>query len=269
MLAFPNAKINLGLNIIAKRTDGYHDLESCFYPIPWHDALEIVPAEKVNFTASGLEIPGNPEHNLCLKAYRLLADTFNEVKPVHIHLHKTIPMGAGLGGGSSDGACTLKVLNDLFELHLHNDELAQFAARIGSDCPFFIENSVAIATGTGTDIEPFDLNLSGYHLCISHPGMHVGTAEAYANIFPRPPLHNLKDTLNGDMDDWKDRLVNDFETSIFPKYEAIRHLKEHLYRSGAIYASMTGSGSAVYGLFQQEMNIPGFRSFHLADRQLS
>lgn len=254
MLSFPNAKINLGLNILRKRSDGYHDLESCFYPIPWHDVLEIIPSDQFTFNQTGLNIPGNDADNLCIKAYQLLKADF-DLDPVKIHLHKVIPMGAGLGGGSSDGAFTLRLLNHVFSLQLSIAELKEYASQLGSDCPFFIENIPAIAKGTGTDLKPFSLDLSEYFIGIKHPGIHVNTKEAYSGVSPNDQVDSIENRLNLPIENWNCQLKNDFEASIFPNYSEIKNWKDRMYEQGAIYASMSGSGSAVYGIFATEPDL--------------
>lgn len=262
MLSFPNAKINLGLNILSKRPDGFHNIESCFYPIPWKDVLEVIPANSFQFTSSGLAIPGASNSNLCVKAYELLNEAYH-LPPVHIHLHKVIPMGAGLGGGSADGAFTLKSISELFELNLSTSDLQAYAAKLGSDCPFFIENKPILATGTGTTFSPTQLDLSGKWIALQHPGIHIGTQEAYANVSPSTPKHRIAEILSQPLSAWKDQLVNDFEASVFPNHPSISALKNQLYELGAVYASMTGSGSTVYGIFDTKPELPGFSSFQL------
>lgn len=262
MLSFPNAKINLGLNIVSKRPDGYHEIESCFYPIPWQDALEILPADELKFTTSGLDIPGSSAANLCLKAYHLLSKIHN-LAPVHIHLHKVIPMGAGLGGGSADGAFTLKMLNGLFGLNLSTEQLQSYATQLGSDCPFFIENKPTLAKGTGTSFSDTDLDLSGYFLALQNPNIHISTQEAYANIIPRLPNAHIRQIIKEPVPTWRYSLLNDFEQSVFPMHPKIQQLKDELYNQGAVYASMTGSGSTVYGLFQEEPSLEDYRIFKL------
>ncbi|MEM7296835.1 MAG: 4-(cytidine 5'-diphospho)-2-C-methyl-D-erythritol kinase [Bacteroidota bacterium] len=251
MLAFPNAKINLGLNIVSKREDGYHDIESCFYPIPWQDSLEVIEAASFAFHSYGLVIPGDSSSNLCVKAYELLKADF-DIPPIEIHLLKNIPMGAGLGGGSADGAFTLRLINDLFSLKISNLQLETYSLQLGSDCPFFIQNQPVIAKGRGEQLDPIDLDFSGYHLAIHNPGIHVSTTEAYSGIIPKQPKHAVQEILSKPIDEWKDFLVNDFEASIFQNHPAIAQLKDDMYQAGAIYASMTGSGSTVFGLFRDE-----------------
>ena len=233
MVAFPPCKINLGLNVLRKRDDGYHDIETCFYPIPWTDILEVIPSDKFEFTVSGNAIPG--DDNLCVKAYRLL-----NTPPAKIHLHKIIPTGAGLGGGSSDAAWTLRLLNDVFQLKLSKDELKKYAAQIGSDCAFFIEDGPMIGTGRGEILRPAKVDLKGKFIVIVKPDVHVSTAEAYSGIVPKGSKLDLSDIRS---------LRNDFEETIFKKYPAIESIKKSLYQAGATYASMSGSGSAVYGIF--------------------
>lgn len=251
MLDFPNAKINLGLLVTEKRPDGFHNLESCFYPVQWCDALEILPAATERFTMSGLPVPGNPDTNLCLKAYRLLQQDF-QLPPVHMHLHKVIPMGAGLGGGSSDAAFALKQLSALFELNLAQDVLENYARQLGSDCAFFIRSLPVVAIEKGDVFVPANIDLSGYSCVIVYPRIHITTAEAYGNIVPKKPSCGIEMFLKQDMSVWKDVLKNDFEEALFPKYPELPAIKEQLYKAGAIYASMTGSGSAIYGLFKGE-----------------
>lgn len=248
MICFPNAKINLGLHITSKRKDGYHDIETCMVPIPINDALEMILSKKPVFEASGLNIPGEEKDNLILKAVKLLQKDFNDLPALHIHLHKNIPMGAGLGGGSADGAFALTLMNTLFELHLEDWILEDYAAQLGSDCPFFIQNKPKIATGRGEILEPVDVDLKGNYIVLVKPPIHVGTKEAYAGVKPQAPKYPLKEVLK-DKNSWKEMLVNDFENSIFPQYPEIAEIKAKLYKMGAYYAAMSGSGSTVFGLF--------------------
>ena len=248
MVVFPNAKINIGLNIISKRTDGYHNIQSCFYPVETSDILEILPSDKLQFSSTGLAIPGERQHNLCLKAYRLLKADY-DIPAVHIHLHKLIPIGAGLGGGSSDATFTLKTLNTLFELGIDDDNLEHYAAQLGSDCPFFVRNKPVLASGTGNEFSAIDLDLSNFQIKIDYPDIHIGTQEAYAGVTPKHPEHSIADIIEKPLEEWKGLLVNDFEESILKSHPTIRQAKEQMYAQGALYASMTGSGSAVYGIF--------------------
>jgi 4-diphosphocytidyl-2-C-methyl-D-erythritol kinase len=257
MVVFPPAKINLGLDILSRRPDGYHNLESCFLPIPWHDVLEVIPSARLEFTSSGLDIPGGSHSNLCLRAYHILAEN-HSLPPVHIHLHKAIPMGAGLGGGSADGAYTLKVLNEIFKLRLKREELIGYASRLGSDCPFFLFDSPMYATGTGTTLETLSLSLAGWHLVVVKPPIHVSTAEAYAGIRPEHPSKHVREILTQlPMEEWRQHLKNDFEISVFQKFPEIKKIKDWMYTHGATYASMSGSGSAVYGLFRSAPSLAG------------
>ncbi len=252
MIAFPNAKINLGLNIVRKRADGYHDIESCLYSIPWCDVLEIVPSERLTFHPSGLPIPGDAGNNLCLKAYQEVHKRFPDLPAVAIYLHKVIPMGAGLGGGSSDGAFMVKLLNDQFGLGMSLEEMETIAATLGSDCPFFIKNTPMLATGTGTKLEPLEVDLSGKYLGVVYPNVHVSTQEAYAGTKPAAPVTPVAEVLTRPIPQWKGLLVNDFEVSIFPNHRELQAEKEKMYEMGAIYAAMSGSGSAVFGIFETD-----------------
>lgn len=240
----------MGLHIKSKRPDGYHELETIFYPVDYCDVLEILPSEELAFSSSGIAIPG--DGNLCLDAYHLLKHDF-DIPAVHIHLHKIIPIGAGLGGGSSDAAFTLKGLNELFDLQLSNKQLRAYAVRIGADCPFFIENKPMLATGIGEVLEPIDLDLSAYHIAIVKPDIHVSTAAAYSGIVPKEPEHSLRDLIQVSIEKWQ--VQNDFEQSVFVQYPAIEELKKSLYQQGAVYAAMSGSGSSVFGLFKSRPNL--------------
>ena len=260
MIAFPNAKINLGLNITSKRADGYHNIESCFYPIPFCDALEIIKSERFCFHSYGLNIPGDSSNNLCVKAYQLLNKDFS-LSPVEIHLLKAIPMGAGLGGGSADGAFTLRMLNELFDLKLTTGQLEQYALELGSDCPFFIQNKPMIAKGRGEQLQPFEVDLKGLYLAIHNPGIHISTKEAYDGIIPKKPEKSVQNILSKPTMDWKYLLINDFESSIFPNHPEIATLKGSMYKAGAIYSSMTGSGSTVFGIFDGEIENSGWKWF--------
>lgn len=261
MIVFPNCKINLGLNILKKRSDGYHDLETIFYPLPLSDALEIIetkPNERISefpFSSSGLQVPGKPASNLCVKAYRLLKRDFPSIPDVHIHLHKVIPSGAGLGGGSADAAFTLKLLNQLLQLSLSNDELIDYALQLGSDCPFFIINKPCYAVGRGEKLEPLTIDLSDYKFIVVNPRIHIDTGRAFLEIKPIQPEKNIKDIITGPIERWKDELKNDFEQIIFRKHREIVELKDNLYKAGALYASMSGTGSTVFGIFPKSEKI--------------
>ena len=255
MICFPNAKINLGLTITDRRADGYHNLESVFYPIRLHDALELVESDELSFTSSGLAIPGNADSNLCVKAYHLLAADFT-LPPVHIHLHKHVPIGAGLGGGSSDAAFFLKLMNDKFELSLSVEQLETYAGRLGADCPFFIKNKPAFAKGIGDQLQEISLDLSAYYLVLVTPDVHISTAEAYRGVKPATPVYSLLESIQKPLSVWKNFIVNDFEKHLFEAYPQIRSLKSSLYEAGAMYATMTGSGSSVVGIFEKSVVLP-------------
>jgi 4-diphosphocytidyl-2-C-methyl-D-erythritol kinase len=261
VITYPNAKLNLGLNVVAKRPDGFHEIETVFLPIPLCDILEIIPSVSgmATITTSGLPIPGPPDHNICLKAIKL----FRSSNPtLHsslftLHLHKQIPSGSGLGGGSSDGAFTLKMLNALYGTGLSEEQLAQLASQLGSDCAFFIGNRPAFATGKGEKLEEISLSLKGYFLALVIPPVHVGTAEAYSMITPKMPSRSVKEIVGLPLPEWKNMLRNDFEEPVMAKHPEIKEVKEKLYERGAVYASMSGSGSSVYGLFKDPPKIAG------------
>ena len=248
MIVFPNAKINIGLNVVSKREDGYHNLETIFFPLKLADALEFVETDETKITTSGIQIDGAPEQNLILKAFHLLQADFN-IPPIHFHLHKVIPFGAGLGGGSSDAAFTLIMLNDYFNLGLSPQKLEFYASQIGADCPFFILNKPTFATGIGNKFHNIELDLSDYEFVILKPNISVSTPEAYKNVIPRNPKFRLTEIIKTPVDQWKNLIVNDFEKSVFQKYPQIAEIKQLLYDFGAGYASMSGSGSAVFGIF--------------------
>jgi 4-diphosphocytidyl-2-C-methyl-D-erythritol kinase len=255
MISFPNAKINLGLNVIEKRTDGFHNIESVFYPIKWCDVLEIIPSETFKFQSTGLPIPGNPNSNLIIKAFNVLRENgyLTDKQQVSIFLHKILPMGAGIGGGSADGAFALNLINDIFELNLPINTLQNFAAQLGSDCPFFIQNKPMFCFGKGTEFEDIALNLKWKYVVLVNPQIHISTAEAYAGVTPQKPKIALKEIIKSPISDWKNVLVNDFEASILKNHPKIAQIKNKLYDIGAQYASMTGSGSTVYGIFEEEV----------------
>lgn len=269
MIVFPNCKINLGLNVLHKRPDGYHDLETIFYPVFLTDILEINTFEKgsapvfhdnaaVAFSSSGLAIDGPPENNLCVKAYELLRNDFPELPPVQMHLHKIIPMGAGLGGGSSDAAFTLQLLNEYFRLIIPKLQLIDYAAQLGSDCPFFIINKPCVATSRGELLEQIALDLSGYAIALVDCGIHINTGWAFSRLSNRTDVMRLDtdapliETIMKPVGQWKDALFNDFEKPVFDEYPVISEIKNALYHHGAIYASMSGSGSTVFGIFEKD-----------------
>lgn len=262
MVCFPNCKINLGLNVVEKRTDGYHNIETVFYPVHWCDVLELIEVGSqksevgsrelengIEFSSSGLMIDGDLKNNLCVKAIQLLKKDF-QIRDIKMHLHKIIPMGAGLGGGSSNAAFTLKLLNDLFNLKLSSDDLKNYAKQIGSDCAFFIDNTPVFASGRGEVLEKINLSLNGYVILIVKPPIHVSTVDAYNMITPQFPKKSSKEIIKLPIKEWKTLLKNDFEIPVFKKYPEIGEIKNKMYQLGAIYSSMSGSGSAVYGIFE-------------------
>lgn len=259
MIVFPNCKINLGLHILRKRSDGFHDLETVFYPIALQDALEVVqnssPSPDIQLTTSGLKIDSSAEENICFKAYQLLKKDFPELPSIKMHLHKVIPSGAGLGGGSSDGAFTLTLLNKKFNLGLNEDQLIEYALLLGSDCPFFIKNKPCYGAGRGEKLNEIELNLLGYKLVLVNPGIHVHTGKAFSKIVPSDKRTSIKDIILEPIEKWKDVLTNDFEQSVFADYPEIKTVKETLYEQGAVYASMSGSGSSVYALFEKNAQL--------------
>jgi 4-diphosphocytidyl-2-C-methyl-D-erythritol kinase len=266
MIVFPNAKINLGLRILRKRPDGFHDLESAFLPVGLTDMLEIVPAAGNNPGKSDrLTLTGIPleamDNNLCIRAFRLLRERHG-IPDVNLHLHKRIPTGAGLGGGSSDAAFTLRALDEMFGLNLDVPVLMEYASMIGSDCPFFIVNEPSLATGRGEHLEPLPLDLFGYTIILVLPGITIDTALAYKMISPGEKDQPVKEVLRLAPEEWSGRLVNHFEVSVFQKYPEIDGLKQALYGAGAVYASMSGSGSAVFGLFRESPKLPPEISRH-------
>jgi 4-diphosphocytidyl-2-C-methyl-D-erythritol kinase len=248
MIVFPNAKINIGLHIVSKRPDGFHNIESVFYPLKIFDALEVIESRNWQFTSSGLPVPG--ENNICEKAYTLLKQKYN-VPPVKMHLHKNIPIGAGLGGGSADGTFALKIIDKKFSLRIPRQEIMELAAQLGSDCPFFIDNTAVLVKGRGEDLSPVNLSLKGYYFVLVYPNIHISTAEAYAGITPQKPLRSVEDIIALPMEKWREYLKNDFESYLFEKYPVLREIKTNMYQLGAAYASMSGSGSSVYGIFEE------------------
>ena len=258
MLCYPNAKINIGLNVVEKRADGYHNLETIFYPIPLTDALELVPdpnsSELYTWGNSGITVDTTSDNNICIKALKLIKAKY-DIPAVKIHLHKMIPFGAGLGGGSADGAFMLTLLNKEFKLNIGDDELHQMATQLGADCPFFLNNKPAYATGIGDIIEPTALDLNGYHFYLIKPPIHVSTPEAYAGVVPEPSTSSLQDLVQLPIEQWKLHIKNDFEKSVFEKYPEVGNLKMQLYEAGALYASMSGSGSSVFGIFKDQPNV--------------
>lgn len=254
MVVFPNAKINLGLRILKKRSDGYHELETCFYPVLWQEALELIESKKTIFTTSGINIPDHGD-NIVLQAYRLLQADF-DLPPVQLHLHKAIPIGAGLGGGSADAAFTLTLINDYFSLGLNDGKLMAYAKQLGADCAFFIKNKPMLASGIGEKLTETSISLKGKFIQLVYPDIHISTKEAYADITPEIPSMSIKDIFQQySLSDWKDVLVNDFEKPLFKKYPILDEIKMNFYKSGALFASMSGSGSCMFGIFDHESDV--------------
>ncbi len=259
MISFPNCKINLGLSVVEKRTDGFHDIETVFYPLKLCDVIEIIISQdnKSDFQISGIPINGNSDTNLCIKTYELLKTKFN-LHDVQIHLHKNIPVGAGLGGGSSDAVFTMKLLNELFLLQLSEAEQINYSKKIGSDCAFFVNNSPVFAYEKGDKFEAIDINLKEYYLVLVKPNVSVDTSFAYSKIIAKKPKNSIKEIIKLPISEWKQFLKNDFEDVIFEEFPEIEKVKNQLYDLGAIYSSMSGSGSVVYGIFKNKINIKDF-----------
>jgi len=255
MLAFANAKINLGLNLTEKRNDGYHNLETVFYPIKLNDVVEIIDADETSCIIKGIDIPGSAEDNICLKAFKSLQSDFN-LPHQQIILLKNIPVGAGLGGGSADAAFLIKLVNDKFNLGLSIDKMQDYARVLGADCAFFIENKPTFAFGKGDEFKEIKIDLSNYYMVLVKPPIHVSTAEAYSKVNVKQPQTILKELINLPLSEWKANIVNDFETSVFEKYPEIDEIKTKLYAAGATFALMSGSGSSVFAIFEKEVNLP-------------
>lgn len=251
MIHFANAKINLGLQVVEKLPNGYHRLETVFCPVPLYDVVEVNEARETNLIITGMDVPGSLDNNLCMKAYQLLKKDF-DLPPVEIHLHKVIPMGAGLGGGSSDAAGVLKLLNVKFDLGLSLEALEDYAAQLGADCAFFIQNKPVYATGIGNIFSPLELDLTEYHLLLIYPSISVSTREAYQQVQVNPEGRALKEAIKAPVDQWKSSIYNDFEPGILALYPQLAVLKEAFYTAGALYAAMSGSGSALFGIFKNE-----------------
>lgn len=248
LILFPNAKINIGLNILFKRPDGYHEIESIFYPIPLYDVLEILPSNELSFQTSGIKIP--EDNNLCLDAYYLLKSKFPDLAPVSMYLIKNIPVGAGLGGGSADASFVLLAMNQLFDLKLTVKELQELALQLGADCPFFILNQPCLVRGIGEELIPIDFDLSSYILELNFSNIHISTKEAYSGVVPCNSLSILSEEIQKNVIQWN--IKNDFEASIFPNYPSLKKIKNKMLNSGAEYCSMTGSGSSIYALHKQK-----------------
>ena len=264
MINFPIAKINLGLNVVSKRDDGYHNLETVFYPVPIKDALEVFPMEdgfpsdvRCDLKVTNLFIDGDEQKNLVVKAYNMIAQDY-ELPRVHVHLYKYIPTQAGMGGGSSNCAYMIRLLNEMFSLGMSDEKMIGYAARLGADCAFFIKAQPAYAEGIGEKLQPISIDLSGYKILVVRPNIPVSTKEAFSLITPQVPKKNCLDIVRQPIDTWKDELVNDFERSVFAIHPEIGRLKEMMYEQGAVYAAMSGSGSSVFGLFS---DTPDEKSF--------
>ena len=254
MITFPNAKINLGLNIVSKRADGYHNLETIFYPIPLKDVIEVTTntehsgLKSFQLTQYGHTISGDDTNDLVVKAYLLLKDKYN-LPPIDIAIYKSIPFGAGLGGGSADCAFTLKLLSEYLQLNLTTRQLETYAASLGADCAFFIENKPVFAKGIGNLFTPIDLDLSDYDIYLHKPNIFVSTAEAFSKITPTTPKVNLQEIIKMPIETWKELMINDFEKSVFTIHPQLEKIKYELYECGALYAAMSGSGSSIFGIF--------------------
>lgn len=255
MLCFPNAKINIGLNIVEKRTDGFHNIETIFYPIPLTDGLEIMNSSEENyqFSSSGIPINIEDKDNIVCKTFELIRSKYN-IPSTAIHLHKNIPFGAGLGGGSADAAFMIKMLNKQYKLGILSNEMENLAGQLGSDCPFFINNKPVFAKGKGNIFSKIDSTLTGYHILLVKANIHIGTPEAYSNVIPSRPNKSLKELIQNPIENWKHLIFNDFENSIFPNHPELAKIKSELYEMGAIYASMSGSGSSIFGIFKEKPN---------------
>lgn len=261
MVDFPNGKINIGLSVTGKRKDGYHNIETIMYPVKLSDVLEITtnPGKDFKFTSTGIKLPGHLSDNLVCKTYNLMKRKF-DLPSVNIHLHKIIPAGSGLGGGSADAAFTIKILNKLFSLGLTLQEMIDHAKLLGSDCAFFINNKPVLAFGKGNEFEPIDVEIEKYFLVIIKPDIHISTADAYSWIRPSRKEPSLCELIKAPVEQWKNNIVNDFEAEVTSRYPLIKDIIKKLYRLGSVFASLTGSGAAVYGIFDSEIEISG--EFH-------
>ena len=262
MITFPIAKINLGLNVVERRPDGYHNLETVFYPVPISDALELTimnpkfpSTVDCDIKVTNLEVEGDEQRNLVVRAYQLLKQDFQQMPRIHAHLWKGIPTQAGMGGGSSDCAYTIRLLNEMFTLGLSDEQMIQYAARLGADCAFFILSRPAYAEGIGELLQPISLNLSSYYIGIVRPNIPVSTREAFSLIKPQKPAKCCREVVMQPIETWREELTNDFEQSVFTLHPEIGAIKQQLYDLGAVYAAMSGSGSAVFGLFQNEIDL--------------
>lgn len=256
MINFANAKINIGLQVLNRRPDGYHNLETVFYPIKIYDIIEVISSSsnKLKLEVSGIGIPNDNQDNLCIRAYKALAKDYN-LPPVHIYLHKHIPIGAGLGGGSADAAFLIKLLSQYFQLNLHHEKMEHYASLLGADCSFFIRNKPVFASGIGDKFIPVEVDLSGYHIVLIKPPIHISTGEAYGSVRTSKNSKNLQEKIKLPIEEWRNHIFNDFEPGIFNRYPEIRGIKSALYDNGANYAAMSGSGSIVYGIFNEKVEL--------------
>jgi 4-diphosphocytidyl-2-C-methyl-D-erythritol kinase len=254
MIVFPNAKINIGINITERRTDGYHNIETIFYPLPIYDVLEALPGDELTFDSSGLDIPGKKDDNLCIKGYHLIKKDY-DLPPLNVFLLKHIPIGAGLGGGSANAAFFIKLVNSLFSLGLTTSHMLDYARQLGADCAFFIENKPLFAFEKGDQFEAISLDLSKYKIVLVMPPAHVSTAEAYRGVKPAPVKDSLYELIMEPIQEWKYFIKNDFEESVFKNHPVIRGVKAALYDAGAIYACMSGSGASVFGIFDKKPDL--------------
>ena len=259
MIIFPIAKINLGLNVVEKRPDGYHNLQTVFYPVPIQDVLEVQVMDEAfpssydcDLKVTNINIDGDEQRNLVVRAYQLLKKDFPTLPRIHTHLWKGIPTQAGMGGGSSDCAYMMLLLNRQFQLGLTDDQLIQYAAQLGADCAFFILSQPCYAEGIGEKLNPIEVSLNGYHIVVVRPDIPVSTKEAFSLIHPHYPAQNCRETVMQPVETWRETLVNDFEESVFALHPEIGDIKQQLYDMGATYAAMTGSGSALFGLFKKQ-----------------
>lgn len=262
MIIFPIAKVNLGLNVVERRPDGYHNLQTVFYPVGIQDALEIFPMAEdfpsevdCDIKVSNIPIEGDEQRNLVVRAYQLLKQDFPNLPRLHVHLYKGIPTQAGMGGGSSDASAMLRLLNTSFQLNLSDEKLISYASKLGADCAIFILNRPAYAEGIGEKLYPMDVDLSGWYMAVVRPDIPVPTKEAFARIKPHFPQKCCRDIVMQPVETWKKELVNDFEESVFALHPELAAIKERLYQLGATYAAMSGSGSALFGLFRQPIDL--------------
>lgn len=265
MITKPICKINLGLNVVEKRPDGYHNLETVFYPVPIYDTLEVFPMDPLfpsdvdcDLKVTNIHIEGNEQNNLVVRAYNLLKQDFPTLPRIHIHLYKDIPTQAGMGGGSSDCGFMITLLNKMFNLGLSEQQMINYAARLGADCAFFILNRPAYAEGIGEKLQSIDLDLSGWYLVVIRPDIPVSTKEAFSLITPQHPATSCREIVMNPIDTWRNTLTNDFEKSVFALYPKIGAIKERLYNQGAVYAAMSGSGSSLYALFRHPINLDSY-----------